>query len=63
MALANKKDLTKSEQTLLASEQGALTDEEKRLASNIAGEKAKQEAAIKAAEEKTNARSCGSIKR
>ncbi|EAC5752794.1 peptidase [Listeria monocytogenes] len=45
MALANKKDLTKSEQTLLASEQGALTDEEKRLASNIAGEKAKQEAA------------------
>ncbi|PCU17701.1 peptidase [Listeria monocytogenes] len=52
MALANKKDLTKSEQTLLASEQGALTDEEKRLASNIAGEKAKQEAAIKAAEEK-----------
>ncbi|MBF2628573.1 murein hydrolase activator EnvC family protein [Listeria marthii] len=52
MALANKKDLTKSEQTLLASEQGALTDEEKRLASSIAGEKAKQEAAIKAAEEK-----------
>ncbi|EAG8560240.1 peptidase [Listeria monocytogenes] len=52
MALANKKDLTKNEQTLLASEQGALTDEEKRLASNIAGEKAKQEAAIKAAEEK-----------
>ncbi|ECC1499571.1 peptidoglycan DD-metalloendopeptidase family protein [Listeria monocytogenes] len=52
IALANKKDLTKNEQTLLASEQGALTDEEKRLASNIAGEKAKQEAAIKAAEEK-----------
>ncbi|MBF2520942.1 peptidoglycan DD-metalloendopeptidase family protein [Listeria marthii] len=52
MALANKKDLTKSEQSLLASEQGALTDEEKRLASSIAGEKAKQEAAIKAAEEK-----------
>ncbi|MBC2103083.1 peptidoglycan DD-metalloendopeptidase family protein [Listeria marthii] len=52
MALANKKDLTKNEQTLLASEQGALTDEEKRLASSIAGEKAKQEAAIKAAEEK-----------
>ncbi|EAD5687847.1 murein hydrolase activator EnvC family protein [Listeria innocua] len=52
MALANKKDLTKSEQTLLTNEQGALSDEQKKLASNIAGEKAKQEAAIKAAEEK-----------
>ncbi|MBC1376506.1 murein hydrolase activator EnvC family protein [Listeria farberi] len=52
MALANKKDLTKNEQALLANEQGSLTMEEKKLASNIAGEKAKQEAAIKAAEEK-----------
>ncbi|MBC1443268.1 peptidoglycan DD-metalloendopeptidase family protein [Listeria seeligeri] len=52
MALANKKDLTKNEQSLLASEQGALTAEERKLASNIAGEKAKQEAALKAAEEK-----------
>ncbi|EAC6873610.1 peptidase [Listeria monocytogenes] len=62
MALANKKDLTKSEQTLLASEQGALTDEEKRLASNIAGEKAKQEAAIKAAEEKRMQEAAASVK-
>ncbi|MBC2255023.1 peptidoglycan DD-metalloendopeptidase family protein [Listeria ivanovii] len=52
MVLANKKDLTKTEQSLLASEQGSLTAEEKKLASNIAGEKAKQEAALKAAEEK-----------
>ncbi|AHI56929.1 murein hydrolase activator EnvC family protein [Listeria ivanovii] len=52
LALANKKDLTKTEQSLLASEQGSLTAEEKKLASNIAGEKAKQEAALKAAEEK-----------
>ncbi|EGY1207560.1 peptidoglycan DD-metalloendopeptidase family protein [Listeria monocytogenes] len=62
MALANKKDLTKNEQTLLASEQGALTDEEKRLASNIAGEKAKQEAAIKAAEEKRMQEAASSAK-
>ncbi|MBC1954256.1 peptidoglycan DD-metalloendopeptidase family protein [Listeria welshimeri] len=52
MTLASKKDLTKNEQALLASEQGALTSEEKKLASNIASEKAKQEAALKAAEEK-----------
>ncbi|EAE0858131.1 peptidase [Listeria monocytogenes] len=62
MALANKKDLTKNEQTLLASEQGALTAEEKRLASNIAGEKAKQEAAIKAAEEKRMQEAASSAK-
>lgn len=52
MALANKKDLTKNEQSLLANEQGSLSAEQKQLASNIAGEKAKQEAALKAAEQK-----------
>lgn len=52
MALANKKDLTKNEKSLLANEQGSLSAEQKQLASNIAGEKAKQEAALKAAEQK-----------